>query len=39
MMTKPEALEELKDVFDMIAAEYRDRGAPLPVDLTEIVHA
>ena len=39
MMTREAAVAELERVFDMIAAEYRDRGLPLPVDSTEIVHA
>ena len=37
MPTKEEALTELVLVFDMIAAEYRDRGLPLPTDTTEIL--
>lgn len=39
MPTREEALAELSRVFDMIAAEYRDKGLPLPEDTTEIVHA
>ncbi|MGH9651866.1 MAG: type II toxin-antitoxin system HicB family antitoxin [Bryobacteraceae bacterium] len=39
MPTKAEALAELEQVFAMIEAEFRDRGAPLPADTTEIVHA
>jgi predicted RNase H-like HicB family nuclease len=39
MSTKVEALAELEGVFEMIAAEYRDRGEDLPVDTTEIAHA
>ena len=38
MPSGTEALSELEQVFDMIEAEYRDRGLPLPVDTTEIVH-
>ena len=39
MSTKAEALAELERVFEMIALEYRERGASLPADTTEIVHA
>ena len=39
MSTKTEALSEREQVFAMIEAEYRDKGTPLPVDTTEIVHA
>jgi predicted RNase H-like HicB family nuclease len=39
MPTREEALAELKDVFEMIAAEYREKGIPLPDDTTEIVNA
>jgi predicted RNase H-like HicB family nuclease len=39
MPTREEALAELKDVFEMIAAEYREKGTPLPDDTTEIVNA
>ena len=39
MMTREEALGDLKAVFDMIADEYRDRGESLPVDTTEVIHA
>jgi predicted RNase H-like HicB family nuclease len=39
MPTKTEALVELEHVFAMIEAEFRDRGASLPADTTEIVHA
>lgn len=38
MPTRGEALAELSHVFDMIAAEYQERGAPLPEDTTEIVN-
>jgi len=39
MSTREQALSELGQVFEMIAAEYREKGASLPVDTTEIVHA
>src|SRR5258708_6596872 len=39
MSTREEALAELGQVFEMIAAEYREKGATLPIDTTEIVHA
>ena len=39
MATREEALAELQNVFDVIAAEYREKGLALPVDTTEIVHA
>ena len=39
MPTKTEALLELEGVFAMIEAEFRDKGAALPADTTEIVHA
>ena len=40
MATRETALAELEGVFQqMIAAEYGDRGQPLPKDTTEIVHA
>jgi predicted RNase H-like HicB family nuclease len=39
MATREEALAELARVFEMIAAEYRERGISLPVDTTEIMHA
>jgi predicted RNase H-like HicB family nuclease len=39
MPTRAEAVEELARVFDMIAAEYREKGLALPADTTEIVHA
>ena len=31
MATREQALAELEGVFRMIAAEYQDRGQPLPV--------
>jgi predicted RNase H-like HicB family nuclease len=39
MPSREEALSELKDVFEMIAEEYREQGQPLPADSTEIVNA
>jgi predicted RNase H-like HicB family nuclease len=39
MATKPEALVELEQVFEMIRQEYCEKGLLLPVDSTEIVHA
>jgi predicted RNase H-like HicB family nuclease len=39
MPTRAEAVEELARVFDMIAAEYGEKGLTLPADTTEIVHA
>ena len=39
MPTKAEAVSELEQVFLMLADEYRDKGASLPADTTEIVHA
>ncbi len=39
MPTRGEALAELERIFDVISAEYRDKGVPLPADTTDIVHA
>jgi predicted RNase H-like HicB family nuclease len=39
MPMREEALAELGGVFDAIAAEYRERGLPLPADSTAIVNA
>ena len=39
MPNREEALDEVERVFEMIAAEYREKGLGLPVDTTEIVHA
>ncbi len=39
MPTREAALEELANVFKMIAEEYAQKGLPLPADTTEIVHA
>jgi predicted RNase H-like HicB family nuclease len=39
MPSREDALAELAEVFTMIADEHRDKGQPLPLDTTEIVHA
>ncbi len=39
MQTREAALAELAGVFQMIAAEYKEKGLSLPADSTEIVHA
>jgi predicted RNase H-like HicB family nuclease len=39
MPTREEALAELVGVFDMIAAEYDEKGLPPPADSTAIVNA
>jgi predicted RNase H-like HicB family nuclease len=39
MPTREEALAELASVFDLIAAEYKERSEQLPADTTEFVHA
>jgi predicted RNase H-like HicB family nuclease len=39
MSTRTEALSELDQVFAVIEAEYRDKGATMPTDTTEIVYA
>ena len=39
MSTREEALSELEQVFEMIAAEYREKGLSTPADTTEIMHA
>jgi predicted RNase H-like HicB family nuclease len=39
MPTREEALAELSRIFEMIAAEYREKGQSLPADTTEILHA
>jgi predicted RNase H-like HicB family nuclease len=39
MPTRDAALAELQQVFDLIAAEYREAGRELPADTTEIVGA
>ena len=39
MPTREEALAELGGVFEMIAAEYGEKGLSLPADSTAIVNA
>ena len=39
MPTRAEALAELEQVFALIEDEFRDTGATLPADTTEVVHA
>lgn len=39
MDTREAALTELTNVFNMIAAEYDEKGLKLPADTTEIVNA
>jgi predicted RNase H-like HicB family nuclease len=39
MPTREEALAELGRVFEMVAAEYQEKGQELPADTTEILHA
>jgi predicted RNase H-like HicB family nuclease len=39
MPTREEALGELERVFEMIAAEYGEKGLSLPADSTAIVSA
>jgi predicted RNase H-like HicB family nuclease len=39
MPTREEALAELGCVFEVIAAEYGEKGLPLPADSTAIVNA
>ena len=39
MPTRQQAPTELAQVFEMIAAEYRDKGLSMPADTTEIVNA
>ncbi len=39
MSTRESALAELAAVFEMIAAEYLERGQSLPADTTAIVNA
>ncbi len=39
MTTRAEALLELERLFELIAEEYRAKGLPLPLDITEIVNA
>ena len=37
MPAREEALAELREVFDLIAQEYAERGEALPADTTEVV--
>jgi predicted RNase H-like HicB family nuclease len=39
MNSREEALAELERVFEMISAEYRERGVALPADTVENVQA
>ena len=39
MPTRQEAIAELARVFEMIREEYAEKGDPLPVDSTEVLHA
>ena len=39
MDTREAALVELEHVFGLIVEEHQERGASLPKDTTEIVHA
>lgn len=39
MARRGEALGELSQVFDMLAAEHAEKRIPLPADTSEIVHA
>ena len=39
MPTRQEALAELENVFQVIAAEYGEKGQSLPADSTAIVNA
>ena len=39
MPTRQEALAELGCVFEMISAEFQEKGLSLPSDTTEILHA
>ena len=39
MPTREEALSELTGVFEMISAEYGEKGLSLPADSTAIVNA
>ena len=39
MPTREEALAELENVFEVIAAEYGGKGVSLPADSTAIVNA
>ena len=39
MSTREDALAELERVFEIIAAEYREKHLSLPADNTAIIHA
>lgn len=39
MPSQEAALVELSRMFEMIVAEYEDKGLTMPADTTEIVHA
>jgi hypothetical protein len=39
MPTRTEALAEFEKAFGLIEAEFRDSGATLPADTTDVVHA
>ena len=39
MPTRDAALGEMRQVFEMIAEEYREQGRELPADTTEIMNA
>lgn len=39
MPSREAALAELENVFRMIEEEYSEKGAALPADTTEILHA
>lgn len=39
MPSRGDALDELRRVFDLIEAEYREQDRELPADTTEIVNA
>lgn len=39
MQTREGALAELAGAFQMVAAEYKEKGLSLPADSAEIVHA
>ncbi len=39
MGSREEALRELREVFAMIVKEYQEKGLPLPIDTTEVLHA
>ena len=39
MSARQEAIAELARVFELIRREYAEKGEPLPVDTTEVLHA